>query len=252
MKLSIAIISHNEEHNLARTLDSVVPIADEIVIVDSYSTDKTLEIAQRYNARIFQKEWNGFSEQKNALLEKCNGEWILFLDCDEVLSKELIESIKKILINSEYDGYSINRKTFYIDKIMKYAWQPDLNLRLVKSSANPKWKGGEIHEFLTIEGSSGIIAGEIIHYSYKDMKQHFEKTISYAKISAESYYKKGKKFSFLNILLNPIIAFIRLYFINKGIFDGVYGFIAAMSSMIGTFLKYAFLWELEKNNSKQL
>lgn len=247
MRLSVSLISHNEEKNLPRTLDSIKEITDEIIIVDSESTDSTKSVAESYGAKFFVEKWKGFANQKNSSLEKCSGDWILCLDCDEVVSTELLESIKNIMNNdSSIRGFEINRKTFYIDKLLNYAWQPDKKLRFVKKSSQPKWVGGDVHESLEVNGQTETLKGYLIHYSYKDMTQHFNKTIDYALLSAKAYNLKGKKFKFSNLILNPIIAFIRLYFINKGILDGVYGFIAAMSSMIGTFLKYAFLWEIER------
>lgn len=246
LPLSISLISFNEEKNIGRTLDSIKDIANEIILVDSRSTDKTVEIAKNYGVKVFIEEWKGHIAQKNSALAKCNQEWILMLDCDEVVSNELKDEIIKAINNNEYSGYQINRRTFYLGKLLKYSWQPDWNLRLARKSANPRWEGYDPHDKLIIQSKTSKLKGDLIHYSYSGILHHFQKTINYAKISAESYHKNGKKFRLLNLFVNPIFAFFRLYILHKGFLDGFRGFIAAFSSFFYTFLKYLFLWELEK------
>ncbi|MGA2296040.1 MAG: glycosyltransferase family 2 protein [FCB group bacterium] len=246
LPLSVAIITHNEEDNIGRTLESIAGLASQIIIIDSNSLDRTIEIAKGFNAEVFIEDWKGFVEQKNSALNKCNQEWILCLDADEVVSEELKESIIKAIQNPIADGYLINRKTVYLGKLLKHAWQPDWNLRLVKKDCNPHWVGGLVHEHLEIDGKMEKISGCLYHYSYKNLKHHFLKTIDYARVSAESYHKDGRKFSVFNLLFNPVIAWLRLYIINLGFLDGVRGFIAAISSCVYTFLKYAFLYEIDK------
>jgi glycosyltransferase involved in cell wall biosynthesis len=224
----------------------------EIIIVDSFSQDNTCEIAIGFGAKIFKEDWKGFVAQKNSALEKCTQEWILMLDADEVVSEELRSSIISVINNPKADAYYINRKTHYLGKLMNYAWQPDWNLRFVKRSARPLWKGDMVHESLHINGRTSRIKGEMIHYSYAGIKHHFEKTIRYAEISAQSYFERGRRAGILNILLNPLYAFVRIYFLRKGVFDGIRGFIAAISSAFGTFMKYAFLLEKEITASKKL
>ena len=248
LPLSVSLISFNEEDNIARTLSSIKDIAAEIIIVDSHSTDETREIAKSYGARVFDEDWKGYIAQKNSAIEKCTEEWILSLDCDEVVSRELEESIIENIRNSEADGYFINRKTYYMGRFLKHAWQPDWKLRIVKRSANPKWNGYHLHEFLKISGSIKNLRGDLSHYSYKNLEDHFCRTVKYAKLSAKSYYEKGKKFKWYKSLLNPIIAFAKVFFIQRGFLDGYRGFIIAVSSLTYTFLKYVFLWEIERNN----
>ena len=250
LPLSVSVISYNEERIIEKMLESVFPIADEIIILDSYSKDNTKEIAKKYGAKIFEKQWTDFVTQKNHALNLCSNDWVLCLDCDEILTEKLIEDIKRAITENKFNGFYLKRKTVYLGKLLNYAWQPDLNLRLVNKAGNPRWIGQDVHESLIIDGEVGILNGDLLHYSYSDIKHHFEKTITLSKLSANAYYKKGKRFSTLNLFLNPIIAFIRLYFINKGILDGKIGFIAAVSSFVGTFLKYAFLLEIELNQKE--
>ncbi len=248
LPLSVSIITLNEESNLERTLEAISDIAEEIVIIDSDSEDRTCEIAHNFGAKVYNKKWMGFADQKNAAIAECRNEWILTIDADEVVNSELKEAIRNAVNNPTADAYYINRKTNYIGKTLNYAWQPDWNLRLAKRSANPVWHGGAIHESLQINGSTAKLPGHIIHYSYSGIKHHFQKTIKYAKISAQVYFDNKRQFRLSNLLVNPLYAFIRLYFIRKGCLDGTRGFIAGISSAFGTFLKYAFLWELEKKN----
>ena len=250
LPLTVALITFNEEKNLPRTLEKVKDIASEIVILDSYSTDKTKEIALSYGAKFYQEKWKGFREQKNSLLKKCSQEWILFLDADEVLSDELKKSIIDELQNPKADGYLINRKTFYAGKFLNFTWQPDRKLRLVKKNANPRWEGGNIHEYLVIDGKIKKLKGYLYHYTYKDIEDHFKRSLKYSKISAIEMHKKGKKFKLHKLIFNPIWAFSKQYFFHLGFLDGIRGLSVAMSYLISTFLKYLYLWELEQKENK--
>jgi len=250
LPLSVSIISYNEEDNLSRTLDAVSDIASEIIIVDSHSTDNTKQIALKYNAKFFEEDWKGHVAQKNSSLDKCSQPWILCLDCDEVVTPKLLNSIAEAIRNGKSNGYSINRKTFYLGKLLQYAWQPDWNLRLVKKSAHPVWQGLDPHDYLTGEGRIEKLKGDLLHYSFTGIKHHFTKTIDYARISAISYAKSGKTFSIFNLIINPTIAFLKLFIIHLGFLDGVRGLLAATGSAFGTFLKYAFIFENELKKRK--
>lgn len=249
--LSLAIITFNEEENIGRTLESICQIAKEIIIVDSFSSDKTVKIARTYNAKVFLEKWKGHIEQKNSALEKCNAKWVLSLDADEVLSDELKKNILKAIKEENSDGFFLNRKTHYLGKLMNFAWQPDKKLRLVKRSCNPNWQGLNPHDYLTIQGKTASLKGDLTHYSYKDLRHHLQKTIDYAKISAKVYFENNKKASLIKLTLNPLFAFFKIYFIQLGVLDGFRGLLAAFSSMLGTFLKYSFLWELEHFSNKK-
>lgn len=249
--ISAAIITFNEEANLGRTLKSIKNFTSEIIIIDSGSNDKTREIALNFGAKVYIEEWKGFAEQKNSLIPKCNFDWILFLDADEEITDTLKYSIiEKIETENFVNGFFIKRKTFYLGKLLKHSWQPDSKLRLVRKNANPIWVGNEIHEKLHIDGKTAELDGFLIHYSYKNISHHFQKTLHYSVISARDYYQKGKKFSFLKLLFNPAIAFIRMYILNLSMLDGLRGFIAAFSSAFYTAMKYIHLWELASNQNK--
>lgn len=250
LPLSVSLISFNEERNIARTIESVRDIAREIVVVDSHSTDATRSIAEQLGATVYEEDWKGFTDQKNSCLEKCTQEWVLMLDCDEVVSAELRQSIIDAVQNPAHDGYELNRKTNYIGKLLHYAWYPDWNLRLAKKSARPVWGGYNPHSFVTITGNVGKLRGDLIHYSYKDVHNHFVKTLDYARTSAESYYAEGRRFRMANLVLNPLVSFVRLYIVRQGFRDGFRGLIAGFSTYVYTFLKYVFLWELGVRDKK--
>jgi hypothetical protein len=174
---------------------------------------------------------------------------VLCLDADEVVSEELSASIANALDSGDFDGYQINRKTFYLGRLLSHAWQPDWNLRLVRKSCSPIWGGLDPHDRLEINSRhTKKLAGHIVHYSYTGLAHHFSKTIDYARISAQSYHARGRKSSAFKLIANPIYAFLRLYFIDGGWRDGVRGIIAGFSSMTGTFLKYAFLWDIDRKD----
>jgi len=250
LPLSVALISYNEEANLRRTLEAVVDIAEEIVLLDSFSTDKTCEIAEEYSAKIFQDHWKGHIDQKNEVFSKCSSDWILSLDCDEVITENLRNEIIQTLSEPIYKGYFINRKTVYLGKELNFAWQPDYKLRLVKRDANPIWRGMNPHDELVIDGKTTKLNHPLLHYTYKDIEHQFQVSSFYAKISAQSYASKGIKFSILKFFINPFAAFIKSYFIKQSYRDGMVGFLAAFGNFYKTILKYVYLWEIE-NNSKR-
>ena len=246
LPLSVAIITYNEEEDLPKTLESVKDIASEIIIVDSHSTDKTREIAKSFGAKVYEEDWKGFGEQKNSAIEKCTQPWILSLDADEVVSPELKKSIIEAIKNPKYDCYEVNRKNFYAGKYIEHVWFPEWRVRLFKKGKG-KFKG-EIHETLECEGRKGKLNGVLYHYPYKNLEEHYIKSIKYAKISAEVEFKKGKKFKIHQLLLNPSWAFFKMYILKKGFLDGIRGFSIAKSYSYAKFLKYLFLWELEEKN----
>ncbi len=251
LPISIVYISYNEERIIGKSLSVVSNIAKEIILVDSFSTDKTVEIAKEYGAKVYLEEWKGYINQKNSALEKCTQPWILALDCDEVPDEELLKSIAVAIKNNERFGYLIRRKTFYLGRLMRRSWQPDWKLRLVRRDCNPRWEGIEPHDKLIVDVPTKKLRGTLIHYPYENTLMHFQKTIKYANMSAQSYYALGRRASLFKIIFNPFFAFVRAYVLNFGFVDGVRGLVAALSGFISTFLKYLFLWEIELNEAKR-
>ena len=250
LPLSVAVISFNEEDDIGRTLESIADIASEIIVVDSHSTDRTREVAENSGAKVYEEDWKGHIDQKNSALRKCTQEWILFLDCDEVVSNHLKQSIVNAVTHPAADGYFVNRKTSYLGKMLEHAWQPDRKLRLVKSSSSPQWGGYNPHDVLSIKGKTARIKGDLIHYSYQDIQDHFGKAVAYSRIVAHAYAERGRRFHILNLIANPIVAFMMEFIGKRGFLDGVRGFAVAVSVTFYTFLKYLYLWENELKKSK--
>jgi len=247
LPLSVALISLNEEDNIGRTLESIRDIALEIVVVDSHSTDKTREIAHRYGAVVYEEDWKGHIDQKNSALEKCTQEYILSLDCDEVVSDDLKQSIINAVQNQQADGFYVNRKTYYVGSFLEHTWQPEWRLRLIRKSSHPKWGGYDPHDSLFIDGKAKkLTGGDLYHYSYKDVEDHYNRALTYSKLVSQAYRTMGKRFRTYNLIFNPCIAFIKTYFLKLGFLDGIRGLSVSVSEAFSTFLKYLYLWEIKR------
>jgi len=247
LKLSVGILTFNSERKIGEVLSSIKDIADEIVVLDSGSEDKTIEIAEHFGARVFYRKFDNFVNQKNHLLSLCRGEWVLFLDDDEVVSKELAGEILKVKENNPpADGYYVNVLTNYLGRWIKHAWYPDWHLRLAKRK-KCRWEGDKVHEKLVVDGKVGYLKGNLLHYSYPSVSYHLKKIDLYTTLYAEGALRKGKKFSFLKLLSSPIGAFLRRYLLKRGFLDGFEGFVLSVMASYYTFLKYLKLWELEKD-----
>lgn len=244
-KLSAVILTKNEEKNIERVINSVKDIADEILVIDSGSTDRTVEIATNLGATVIFNKWQGAAKQRTFASLQASNDWVLALDADEEVSPQLKESIKNALKNPSFDAYELPRKTYYLGKFLEHTWYPEWRLRLFK-------KGyvefeGELHEEVKFlkECKVGKLRGDLYHYSYKSLYHQYAKTVDYAKAMAEIYHKNGKKFKPYKLILSPISMFIKNYFLKRGFLDGWRGFLVAMSSFFYAFLKYIFLYELE-------
>jgi len=249
VKLSAGILTFNSQKYLPQVLESLKGVADEVVVLDSGSTDKTLEIAEKFGAKIFKREFDNFVNQKNHLLSLCTGDWILFVDSDEVLSPELREEILKVKEGLyPFDGFYLNVLTSYLGRWIKHAWYPDWHLRLAKRE-KCRWVGSEVHESLKVEGRVGYLKGDLLHYSYSSVSEHLSKIDRYSTLYAKGALKRGKKFSLFKLLTSPAGAFIRRYLLKRGFLDGFEGFVLSVMASYYTFLKYLKLWELEKNES---
>ncbi|RUM44898.1 MAG: glycosyltransferase family 2 protein [Desulfurobacterium sp.] len=247
MKLSVGILTFNSERKIGEVLRSVKDIADEVVILDSGSKDRTLEMAESFGARIFFRKFDNFVNQKNHLLSLCRGEWVLFIDDDEVVSKELASEILKVKeINPPIAGYYVNVLTNYLGRWIRHAWYPDWHLRLARRE-KCRWEGEGVHERLVVNGETGYLKGDLLHYSYPSVSYHLKKIDLYTSLYAEGAFKRGKRFSLLKLLSSPIGAFLRRYVLKKGFLDGFEGFVLSVMASYYTFLKYLKLWEMEKN-----
>lgn len=247
IKLSVAIITYNEEKNIARCINSVKEIADEILVVDSFSTDKTEEICQSLGARFVKNPFAGHIEQKNVALKLSTYQHVLSLDADEALSPELLESIKKIKNNFTLHGYRFNRLTNYNGHWVRYSgWYPDTKLRLVDKS-RALWRGTNPHDILQMNKNepTGFLSGDLLHYSYDSISSHVQQTDKFTTIAAKAAFSAGIKSSLFKIVTRPVLKFLRDYFYKLGFLDGRYGFVICFINALSALLKYAKLRDLE-------
>jgi ADP-heptose:LPS heptosyltransferase/glycosyltransferase involved in cell wall biosynthesis len=252
-KLSVVIITFNEEKNIGRCLQSVIGIADEIIVLDSLSTDKTREICESYGVKFIQHPFLGYIDQKNKALSYASYPHVLSLDADEIISDELKRSILEAKENWTADGYYFNRLTNYCGKWIKHGgWYPDAKLRLWDTRKG-KWKGLLIHEKVELEPGAKTIPlkGDLLHYSYYSIHQHIEQANRFSEIMAAEYLKKGKKANLFSLTIKPFWWFIKSYFLRAGFLDGFYGFLIAIVSSHANFLKFVKLKQLYIENKSQ-
>jgi glycosyltransferase involved in cell wall biosynthesis len=251
MKISASIIVYNEEENIA-DLCRTVSWCDEIVIVDSNSTDRTAEIARQFTDRVFNHEFRGYKDKHEFADSHTTGDWIFWIDADERVTPELRESIEKLKsIDPEElpDGFWIARQTWHLGKWIRHSgWFPDYQMRLYRKSAG-YWGGIAPHETACVRGKTGVLNGMFLHYPKANLSEHHRKIDHYSNLSSEYWFKKGKEISAFHLFLRPISGFIRSYFVKQGFRDGIPGLILAMFAAYSVFLKYAKVWE--KNMEKK-
>jgi len=247
--ISVVVITWNEEKNIRRCLDSVKLVADEIIVLDAYSTDKTVEIALAAGAKVKQGYFLGYIQQKNAASQLASHDYILSLDADEALHENLAKSILDLKNNFAAVAYSMNRCTNYCGKyIRKGTWYPDRKVRLFDRRF-ARWGGINPHDRIELPGGNQKVQhlkGDILHYSFPSIETHHEKNDKYSSIAAQAMYARGKKSSWFKMLVNPSWAFVHYYFIRAGFLDGFYGYVIAVNTAHGTFLKYAKLYRLQQ------
>jgi glycosyltransferase involved in cell wall biosynthesis len=237
-KISVIITSYNEEANIAACLDRLGGFG-EIILVDSFSTDRTVEIARKYPVIIFKRPYRCAAAQKNWAMKMTRGEWILILDADELLSGELKEEIRALDEGVQCDGFWIRRRSSYMGRVIKYCgWQRDKVLRLVRRGSG-LYEEKEVHEEIVLDGREGILSGRIIHNPYRDLKHHLSKMREYTKRGALEYRRRGGRFAVLNMILHPPFRFLRMYVLQGGFLDRLPGLILCLVSAYGVFLKYA-------------
>ena len=245
-KLSVTVITRNEAADLGDAL-ATVAWADEIIVVDSQSTDETVAIARRYTDRVIVREWPGYIDQKNYASSIATHDWILSLDADERVTPELASEIKARLADTPREAaYRIPRVTWHLGRWVRTTdWYPDYQLRLYDRRA-AQWTGRHVHEAVSVRGETGQLSGELQHYAYRDIADHLETIDRYTTLAARQMREAGKRAGALQIAGHPPLAFLRNYLAHGGIKDGVPGFIISALNAYYVFLKFAKLWELER------
>jgi glycosyltransferase involved in cell wall biosynthesis len=248
ISLSAVIITFNEERNIERCLTSLQGVADEIIVVDSFSKDQTEEICKRFNVTFIQHPFEGHIQQKNYAIDAASNNWILSLDADEALTEELISSILEIKNEPEFNGYSMNRLTNYCGHWVKYCgWYPDTKVRLVNREF-ARWTGINPHDRLDMleNETFGHLKGDILHYSYYSQADHLKQIDYFGNIAAKELFERGGKSNWLLIISKVIAQFIKSYFLKLGILDGSTGFTISRLSAYATYQKYLKLLNLQK------
>ena len=245
MTLSVVIITLNEEANLARTLASVA-WADEIVVVDSGSTDRTREVAESFHGKFFGEPWKGFAAQKNSALEKVNGDWILSLDADEEVDPALAEEIRTVLAaKPSVAGFQIPRKNFFLGRWIRHGgFYPDPKLRLFRRGAGV-FEDRLVHEDLKLDGATASLKNNLLHHAYPTLESYIEHMNRYSSLGAEmAVSKRARGFSFLDIVIRPRLTFLYNYFLRLGFLDGREGLLLHLYHEQYVSWKYAKAWEL--------
>lgn len=248
IKLSVVVITFNEEGNIGRCLDSVREVADDIVVVDSFSTDDTERICREKGARFIQHKFDGHIEQKNWAKTQTKYNYVLSIDADEALDEQLKNSILEVKQNWLHDAYSMNRLTNYCGKWIRHCgWYPDRKLRLWDRRKG-HWTGINPHDYYELFQSKNTahLNGNLLHYCYNNINEHIKQINYFSDIAAKAYFNKGIRSNGFRMLILPIFRFIRDYFYKLGVLDGSYGFVISVVSAHATFLKYAKLKQLQR------
>lgn len=243
--ISACITAGNEEKNIRRCLESV-KWADEIVVVDSFSRDRTVEICREYTERVYQHEWMGYIGQKNLIKDLARGPWILFIDADEEISTELRDEILadfRTGASVRYAGYAFPRMVRYLGRWIRHGdWYPDIKLRLFRKDRGT-CSGREPHDRTTVEGPVRILRGHMHHYTYESIADQIATLNRFTSITADGWSDDGRRFGLTSLLFRPAARFLRGYALKGGFLDGVPGLVIAVTVAFGVFVKYAKFWE---------
>jgi len=245
--VSATLITYNEEANIEEALRSLA-WADEIVVVDSGSTDATLEICRRYTGRICRRSWTGFVDQKNYAVAQATHDWIMALDADERIGAELAGEIRELrLAGFRKAGYRIPRVAFFMGRWIRHGdWYPDYQLRLFDRRRSC-WQGGRVHESVRVEGTPGLLRGEIQHHSYRSLSAYLRRLETYSTLAAQDYQAAGRSATLAGLLGNPCAAFLKGFLLKRGFLDGTPGLMVAVMGAVSVYFKYAKLYELQRN-----
>ena len=243
LPISVIITTFNEEVNVAECVESVI-WADEILLVDSYSTDATVEIARRYPIEILQREYFGSAAQKNWALDRVKHEWVLIVDADERVPEPLAREILGVLGSPPaVNGYYIRRENVFIDKVIRHSgWSTDKVVRLFRRDKG-RYPNRRVHADLEIEGPVPVLREPFLHYTFRNFEQYFPKFLNYAEWGAAQAFRDGRRAGVVELVFRPWWRFVRSYFVQLGILDGTHGFVLCSLQAFGVFLKYARLWE---------
>ena len=252
MPLSVVIITKNEAHIIGTTLQSLQGITDDIIIVDSGSTDSTIEICKNFGASIIATTWDGYGQNKNKGIDAAKYNWILNLDADEAIDGQLKAAILLLELQDEHTVYNFKFKNFFCNKWIRYGeWSGDKHIRLFNRN-KIRWNNAAVHEGLTLSKKTKVVQlpGNVLHYTTQHIDEYISKTVAYAKLNATKYQLQGKQASFFKLRMAPGLTFFQYYILRLGFLDGWEGYLIAKTTAWYTFLKYSFLKEMNKNTPK--
>jgi glycosyltransferase involved in cell wall biosynthesis len=244
-KLSVTMITYNEEERIQGALESI-KWADDIVVVDAGSTDRTVEMARVYTDRIVVRDWPGFVAQKNFALKQTRYEWVLSLDADERLSPALQEEIQRLCRSGMMaDAYYVPRRAYFLGRRIRHSgWYPDYKLRLFRKTC-AQWQGGAVHESVRVTGTVQVLHGDLLHHPYRDLTHNLQKINRYSTFGAQTLYEVGKRAHWYDVTLRPACTFLKKYLLRQGFRDGFQGLLIAVLTAHANFAKYAKLWEMQ-------
>ncbi len=241
--LSVIITTFNEEVNIADCIESVL-WADEILVVDSFSKDRTVDIAKQYPVQVLQREYFGSAAQKNWAIDRTTREWVLIVDADERVPAPLAgEILRTLAAPTDVNGFSIRRENIFVDRVMRHSgWSTDKVIRLFRRDRG-RYPNRRVHADLAIEGPTPLLQNAFMHYTFRSFDQYFDKFLKYAEWGAAQAFREGRKVGVLEIAGRPLWRFFRTYVVQLGFLDGLHGLVLCSLQSFGVFLKYARLWE---------
>jgi glycosyltransferase involved in cell wall biosynthesis len=247
MSLSVAIITKNEEANISRCLQSV-RWANEIIILDTHSTDRTVQIAQEHGAKVHTAEWKGFGRAKQKAVDLTTGDWVLSLDADEVVTEPLADEMRKVMASSsDISGYYVKRRNLFLKKWISHGgWYPDYTLRLFKRG-HGRFDDAIVHEGLHVTGKTAYLNGELRHYNYPTLALYLERSNRYTTLGAQKAYAAGVRANIFDLTIRPCLSFFSHYIIKQGFRDGLEGLLISTLSAVAVQTKYAKLRELQNH-----
>lgn len=249
LPISLVVVTLNEELHIERCLRSA-PFVNDIVVVDSFSTDRTAELAEQNGARVFKEKWKGYGPTKAFATAQARNSWILSLDADEALSPELADEIMNKFPNLDPEaGYLVPRKSYHLGRWINFGgWYPDYQLRLFNKDKS-QWNSAALHEKVEVKKEAKL-RHDVLHYVFDDLSDQVITNDKYSTLGAKHLKESGKKFSYLKLIFKPFIKFVETYIFKRGFLDGMPGFIISIGAAYSMFLKFAKLWELEHVRKK--
>ncbi|HVS02712.1 MAG TPA: glycosyltransferase family 2 protein, partial [Thermoanaerobaculia bacterium] len=243
LPLSVIITTFNEQANIGECVASVL-WADEILVVDSFSTDRTVEIIRQYPVRLEQREYYGSAAQKNWAMDRVGHDWVLIVDADERVPEALAREILGVLSGEPpVAGFAIRRENVFLDKVIEHSgWSTDKVIRLFRRDKG-RYPNRRVHADLSIDGATALLDHAFMHYTFRSFDQYFDKFLNYAEWGAAQAFREGRRVGLLELAGRPWWRFVRTYFLQLGVLDGLHGFVLCTLQAFGVFLKYARLWE---------